>query len=405
MKTTLAYDNLMPRSSFYILSVLLILSGCNGFFGEETSTEFLDVPTGNNREVAYVPIQPVIGGLVEPTDIIAGWDELIYVADAGTEEIISYDQAGNELSRFGVPGLTAITQDRKLDILALGRIDTTINNAPLNLPTIYRIDLNKTGEYGLAQARITQKVIHPFYFKSGTPTSRDERVTFTGISILADNQYYVARNGDFNSPNQFGGPDDAILRFRADDSFISPISIQSSGGSISNAFFRKPQGISTKIMPPQIPQIAPQEDFLATSIDENNLLKVQVIRRGVEGINFIVDGLAEPDTSRAEGFLYEPGRFSRPVDVTVAGDGLGYILVVDAETDSLYHFSGRGFEGVPPPSGSVTNKSIVVSFGGAGEGLTQFRNPGGVAYLDRILYVADTGNGRILRFRLTTDFD
>jgi hypothetical protein len=28
-----------------------------------------------------------------------------------------------------------------------------------------------------------------------------------------------------------------------------------------------------------------------------------------------------------------------------------------------------------------------------------------VAYFNEILYVADAGNGRILRFKLTTDFD
>ena len=35
-------------------------------------------------------------------------------ADAGAEEIIAYDQALNELSRFSIPGLRAIAQDRRL---------------------------------------------------------------------------------------------------------------------------------------------------------------------------------------------------------------------------------------------------------------------------------------------------
>ncbi|MFT4754705.1 MAG: hypothetical protein ACI85Q_002265, partial [Salibacteraceae bacterium] len=34
-----------------------------------------------------------------------------------------------------------------------------------------------------------------------------------------------------------------------------------------------------------------------------------------------------------------------------------------------------------------------------------FKNPRAVAYLNEILYVADSGNGRVLRFKLTSDFD
>ncbi|MBT4052166.1 MAG: hypothetical protein HOE73_03650, partial [Bacteroidetes Order II. Incertae sedis bacterium] len=35
----------------------------------------------------------------------------------------------------------------------------------------------------------------------------------------------------------------------------------------------------------------------------------------------------------------------------------------------------------------------------------QFREPQGVAYFQRIVYVADSGNNRIGRFRLNTDFE
>ncbi|MDZ4698359.1 MAG: hypothetical protein SH809_01530 [Rhodothermales bacterium] len=38
-------------------------------------------------------------------------------------------------------------------------------------------------------------------------------------------------------------------------------------------------------------------------------------------------------------------------------------------------------------------------------GALQFRNPNGVAYFDRVVYVADTGNNRISRFKLNTDFE
>ena len=62
-------------------------------------------------------------------------------------------------------------------------------------------------------------------------------------------------------------------------------------------------------------------------------------------------------------------------------------------------------EGVLPPAATGITKYQKTSFGGTGLSSTQFRSPSGVAYFDKILYVADAGNSRILRFKLTTDFE
>jgi hypothetical protein len=396
----------MPtRTSIFTLAIFLLLSGCEGFFGVKTNTDFLDVPVYDDRTVAYVPIQPAITGLVEPVDVIAGWDELIYVADKGTEEIIAYDQAANELGRYRVPGLIAIAQDRRFDMLASGTIDTLINGTVFTLPALYRLNLNKPGPYGIQFATISNLIVHPFYFKSGTPTTKEEQIRFTSIAIKADNQYYVSRSGPSNSTTQFGGPDDAVLRFDAEDKYIAPVLVSTDLGAYNN-YFKRPSSITTFAIPPQSPAVNRRGDFFFTSVSPDLVLKVQGIEfnEGAAGADFRVLNFIVGDTSRAEGFLYEPDRFDQPTDVTVAGDGTGYIFVVDATKDSLYQFNGLGFEGVNPPAGSNSTKAILTSFGGTGTSLTQFRNPQSVAYLDRIVYVADAGNGRVLRFKLTTDF-
>jgi len=74
----------------------VMLSSCEGFFGKKTDLTFIDAPVFQARDVAYVPIQPIIDGFFEPTDVIAGFDELIYVVDAGSQEIIAFDQSGRE---------------------------------------------------------------------------------------------------------------------------------------------------------------------------------------------------------------------------------------------------------------------------------------------------------------------
>lgn len=395
----------MCRTAFFLLPLALLLSGCEGFFGVKTPTDFLGEPVYDNRTVAYVPIQPV-WTFSRPVDVIAGWDELIYVADAGTEEIVALDQAGRELGRFPVPGLTAIAQDRRLDLLAAGHADTVINGIPRRLAALYRIDLNKTGTYGLANARVTRKLVHPFYFKSATPSGADEQVRFTGIAPLADNRYYLTRTGPSNSPNQFGGPDDAVLRFNADDQFSSPVVASTSLGEFTD-YFRAPSAIAGLAQPPQSPAVNRRGDFAFASRSEALQLRVQVVRfdESEFGASYVVSNLFSADTSRADGFLYTPNRFTDPADLTYSGDGTNYLFVVDAARDSLYQFNAEGLEGVRPPAGSRSTRAVRVSFGGTGQGLTQFREPRGVAYLERIVYVADAGNGRVLRFKLTTDFN
>lgn len=384
----------------------LFWGGCDAFFGSKTPPDFLDVPQFDDRTVAYVPIQPVLDGLNYPVDVIAGWDELIYVADAGEEEIISYDQAGTELARFPIPGLGQIAQDRRLDILATGTRDTLINGTAFTLPAIYRLRLSNAGGYGLNVARITQVIVHPFYFKSSTPTSSDEQVRFTGIAPLGDNYYYVSRTGPVNNPNRFGGPDNAVLRFDQNDVYVTPVAVSTNLGLFRD-YFKTPSAITSYAQPPQSPAVNRTGDFLFAAVDPNAVLKVQGIRlvesdagASYEVVNFLVS-----DTSRADRFLYESNRFTEPVDITVAGDVTRYIFVVDAARDSLYQFNALGFEGANPPAGSRSNKVIRASFGGRGIGLTQFNEPRGVAYLNRIVYVADAGNGRVLRFKLTTDFE
>ncbi|MEL7533733.1 MAG: hypothetical protein AAFN10_20640 [Bacteroidota bacterium] len=389
-----------------LLLVCLVFSSCEAIFGSKTPTDFLDEPDFTDNTIAYVPIRPAFEDLSYPIDVIAGWDELIYVADQGTEEIVSYDQAGNELGRYAVPGLTAIAQDRRLEILAAGTKDTTINGTDFTLPALYRLDLNPGGDFGLENASIKKTLVHPFYFKSGTPTVSDEQVKFTGVAPIGTNEYYITRTGPNNSPNRFGGPDNSVLRFNEEDEFISPVFVSTNIGLFRD-YFKVPSSITTFAQPPQSPAVNQRGDFVFAALDENTVLKVQsiIFAESEFGASYEVRSFPVGDTSRAERFLYEPNRFTEPAGVTIAGDGTQYIFVVDAARDSLYQFNALGYEGVNPPAGSQSNKAIVASFGGEGQGLTQFNEPRGVAYLDKIVYVADAGNGRVLRFKLTTDFE
>lgn len=382
------------------LVLTLFLSGCEGFFGKKVDPSFIDVPVYNQRQVAYVPIEPVWNDFVLPADIAIGYDELLYIVDAGTHEIVCYDQAGHEQGRFGVPGLKEVVQDRSLDLLAIGTFDTL----GYSLPAIYRLELKSNLGYGLKNAVVEKKVVHPFYFKINLSPGQDDLVQLNGIGVRANNSYYVARTGPFVS--QIFGPDDAIIIFDEEDDFQTSVRV-STGGGIFSDYFNTPVAVTSIAQPPQSPFVADAGDFIFCSASSLTQIKVQYITvtESDAGIDYTLKEMVMGDTSQADGFLYSPGRFANPVDVTYSGDGTNYIFVVDGEKDSLYQFTNTGLEGVAPPAGSSSDKNVLVSFGGTGTGLTQFNNPTGVAYYQNILYVADQGNGRVLRFQLTTDFD
>ena len=99
------------------LVMILTLSACKNYFGDETDLSFIEVPQQNFREVAYVPVQPILNQFNRPTDIIAGFDELIYVVDSATQEVIALDESGIELGRKYIQGARAIAQDRRLNLL------------------------------------------------------------------------------------------------------------------------------------------------------------------------------------------------------------------------------------------------------------------------------------------------
>jgi hypothetical protein len=386
---------------FLILLLFFTWSSCDKYFGDKTDLEFIEKPSFQIRDIAYVPVQPALRNFVFPTDIIAGFDELLYVVDQGSEEIVALDESGRELSRFKIPGVTSLAQDRKLDLLAIGTKKTNISGKDFDLTCIYRVDLHGDMGYGLEHAKIVNTIVHPFYYKS-TFSSSDAFVKFGNVAVLEDNSYYVSRRGDVEK--QFGGPDDAILLFDDEDNYVTPISI-SSNGSLFNNYFKDPVGLTSLIKPPQIQANGP-DDFIYASQDPNGVIKVQYIEP-IEtefGKNY-EPRVMEIDTAKADGFLTVPYRFAKPEGITISGDGTNHIFITDSEKDSVYLFSLNGFEGVKPPAGYSSSKYVNVSFGGNGNSLMQFNQPMGVAYKNKVLYVSDAGNGRILRFKLTTDFD
>lgn len=435
MKIGTRYQKTLVHLGLLLLAIGSF-SACEDAFGTKGDNTTDDIfeqgridPLAAEDVVGYAAITPFWDGFNAPTDVAVGFDELVYVTDA--EGLHVLDRAGRRYQTIELEGATSVIQDRRFNVYVTARRDTVIDeldpNLSWNLPVVYKLEnANGAGEW-----RIADIIWHPFddgtrgtataqraRLRKGSPVN-DELVEFTGVTILADHSIYVGRRGPRNQANTLEAPDNTILEYRirraedgsyTDDSqFIRAIrSLSPTTPSLLSAI--GVSGVQSFVGPPQREVLTNSRSFVIAQADTTLNIPFRVL---IINVVETPDGLVfEPfraglqtDTTRADGFLYELFKFKQPTDVGYAADGTNYIFVTDAGTDSLYLFQNNGFEGVNPPAGSDATKPIIVSFGGEGSGVKQFRDPSGVAHFRDVLYVADKGNNRICRYKLTTDFE
>lgn len=408
--------NFIPAIVMIVVG-LVTVSGCNEtIFGEKQNIgdEFPPVPPTDLKPIEFIQLAPVWTGFNHPEDVMVGYDELIYVADTYNNRVVQLDVNGTALGSIPIPSPVAIAQDRKLDLLVVGRKDTSVGSSTISLACVYRIKLYSVNNR-ISNASAVPVIIHPGYILGRTLRVSDSTIYFTGIATLADNSYYVTRSGPANTDiTQPGGPDNNILSFGSNDQLQTPLTSYLTATGTGKASANQLTGISTYAVPPQRANVDTRRHFITTLKGENSF-RVQGMRysSGREDIAYAPDSDLEfSDTTVGRRFLYDgdptdgilQSLFKNPEDVTYAADR-GYILVVDSGTDSLYQFTSNGIEGILPPTFSTERKNIIVSFGGTGSGFRQFNDPMGIAYFqpDRVVLVADAGNNRIVRFKLSTD--
>lgn len=397
----------------FILGVVLLASSCGKKEDDQTKEIFEQGKIDPNlvpNNIGYVPLFPFFTNFIKPVDVYVGFDELIYVVDAKGLNIL--DLKGNVAQVIPIPGATDVTQDRRLHTYVLGRV-----NDPLlgDRAAVYHLVNTASGNYS-----IIDTLIHPINDVSRSTTANrgadDEAVQFTGIATLHDNTVYLTRTGPRNDPNSFVRPDNGILVFDADGENIN----FAQGLNPSNSSLKSVLGISsiaTYSAPPQRVQgMNTSKNFFITQIDQSQLVEFRTLMISVFddpelGTQYTeTTKLLDFDQSKADRFLYQSFRFKKPEDCYIAPDNLGYMFVVDSETDSLYVFTQQGYEGVNPPANSGITKQVVVSFGGkSADGNTSgpfnFDDPSGVCYHRRAVYVADKNNNRICRYVLSNDLE
>jgi hypothetical protein len=350
--------------SILFLAFGIFLSSC----GDKTDLSQFPINGGsdpNVGEVVYVQQSPTWNQFNGPAAVYLGKEPLVYVADTKNNRVIQLDLSGSEIGSISVKNPVAISQDYNFDLLVIA--DTITGSDTLNV--IYRLNLVETG--GFISNSTLRTLLTSDY---PTPTSNRRR-RFTGISVYPDNKLIVTRKGPDNS--NVIDPDNALLKISGRNT-VTNVTVLSGFQPVGNGIYsiEKTSGITTFANN--------QTDFI---------LIRNTIDFGFKVEWFVFDNLKgtyEPKFIPGENIDLITVQLGTPAGITL--DPNNNIFVVDNTRDSLYKFSATG-------------ELKSESFGGNGSGENQLNGPKGVSFFNRVLYIADTDNNRIVRYKLSTDIN
>ena len=360
----------MKKYLLIIVSIIFYIQGCDNKF----NTNELVVPNSGGGNISgdtvYVQLNPSWKGFNNPQDIYIGHDQFLYVADTDNNRVVMMNVAGQILSTLSIKRPIAIAQDYKLNLLVCAECDITdsTTHQSVTYSAVYKIDLVSVGHH---MENATPIRLLP----RQTDLSKPDR-QYTAVTAFYDNTFYVARTGPDNS--SIIDPDNSILKFVPKSMY--------GGGAGDTLLGRLPN-----ILPVSGGLVTANQISSMTSFDERNINLVLTLTgttnfKAQEWIYYIspieekyISGFSPGDSVA----FAKPNRFDQPEGCTL--DPSENIFVVDAAKDSVFKFNSFGNE--------------LESFGGP----QIFNQPHGVAFFDRTLYIADSGNNRILRFVLSTD--
>ncbi len=373
----------------YIIGSLLLLylffMGCSHEKYPFPSVATEEERYQNLNKAVYNLLNPILDSehgysFNQPSDIYVGADNFIYVCNTGADEIVMMDIGGTIQGTFqGIPHPEAISQNDSLQLLVVNKTNK-----------VYKIDMLA------ANHNITNAPMEVVFEQASEPTRQ-----FTGISVHDGFEYYVTVVDVADSSTnylQFS----FIYDFFGNDNFKGWLPLYVNG-----------PGLYSAIVPTSI--VSLRERYLDISSRENtmefmftqkgrtsllqNAYKFQhVTTRIVEG-----QPVLTPNTSYIGTDIYSTDKFWNLEDVAV--DHEGYIFILDAGRSITNPDTTLPLPGFYRFSGNSGDQLQAVL--GLGDGPESFNNPKGIAVLpsleDQIVYVADTGNNRVMMFQLSTN--
>jgi len=337
--------------------------------------DLTDIDTGNGNiniggDTVYVQLNPVWEGFNKPQDIMVGREPFIYVADTDNDRIVMMNLNGDILGARSIKRPVALAQDYKLNLIVCAELDTIVGGQSQTFSAVYKIDLVSSSHQ-----------INSAPIKRLLPRSSDLNrplVEYTGTCAFYNNVFYIARKGPNNA--SFVDPDNSILIFSPKNLLGIPSDEDTLIGRVPN-IDPLGQGLVSAYNISSLTSFNDQTINMIVTLTGENSFKSQWLEYVITPIDQRYLSNFSPNSVS---FMI-PNKFSRPEGSAV--DQSRNIFIADADRDSIYKFNSFGDE--------------LQSFGTFGS--DSFNEPHGVAFFDKTLYVADTGNNRILRFILSTE--
>jgi len=370
---------------FLVLLMIILFSCSHERYPMPTIPPVEDQYANVGKEV-YVQITPVLDAehgydFNKPADIYLGVDNFLYVCDTGNDRIVMMDLGGSVQGYSQpIPHPESISQNDSLQLLIVNKTNA-----------VFKIDLYKY------QHHIEMAPVEKVFEQASEPSRQ-----FTGITVHNGFEYYVTVVDTADSSLNYKAFS-FIYDFHPDHTLKGPLPMHVNGTGLYSAIV--PTGIVS--LRERYLDISSYSEktmaFIFTQTGRTSLLnnnyRVQYIT------TYIFEGqeVLTPNTVLLGTDIYDPDKYYRPEDVAI--DRNGFIFVVDAGRAVADPDTTKPLPGFYRFSPSGKQLQAVL---GVGNGVQQFNNPKGIAVLpflvDQKVYVADTGNNRIMMFQLSTQF-
>jgi DNA-binding beta-propeller fold protein YncE len=374
-----------------VLGLVILLVQCGKKIKLPTSLPHSQDKTLDTTYVQIWPVWDEAGGIPfnKPQDVHIGYDTYVYIADTENDRIVKLDRRGKFIDQYPVPHPISLAQDPLLRMAAVSGDNKIYLKNIFEAKPFHEVFAFEPWMDTLVFLVDSSFVIDSTFYPDSLDTilvgvdTLDVLVDTVNVSIKAiaatpipDEEYlfftcdqtshtYPGPGGEKNQRDQISlfvpKFEDTLLVFKYGEAAVPK------GGDLGKTI--SPTGIFTY----------PHRDhFRMTFTQGYTPGSVQVL----SGDNYR-PVIARTDSTE----IYFPGMFGVAEDVAV--DEFGNIYVVDVSRHSVLKFNPRG--------------RLLLRFGSFGSENKEFNRPKGIAYYNKTLYVADTENNRILRFKLSTD--
>jgi len=323
----------------------LIIAGCVG--KTDFPTNLPDASATGPSDTTYLIVHPIwtaAAGIEfnQPHGVSFGYDGTIYICDTENDRIVRMSIAGEFIEEYAVEHPVQVTQDRQLNLMCVD-----------GEGTVYRRNHFAGGEFDTAVYRDSMRVL--------------VEITRRGIdSMLVDSEW---------------------VKFEI--VIYDTVTVATATGFTGI--------VASPLVDRYYYLVDSTRDMITIQDVEDHGLATDMLRAFNRAPAYQPGGImAYPVSETLYHLVFTQWGGGAFDDIRIVrSDNFADVrldtnfLIVSAPAHMVYRFSRHG--------------AFLLEFGGAGSEPGQLNTPRGIAYGEKTIYIADTGNNRIVRYRLSTD--